>query len=123
MTTQLKHDDYQLRTAQDVLDASVAWKAISINGTIDGSARTAIGVIAGKAANNRMIPVTYQGITKVSAGAAVGSAGAPLTVTTSGWFVGATSGTYVVGRALTTAASGDVFAAAVDFKTLHYLAT
>lgn len=123
MTTHIKEELYQLAAGADLTAASAMHHAISlISGTITPTARESIGVLKSNGLSGNHVAVCYQGITKVAAGAAVGSAGAPLTVTTSGWFTGATSGMYVVGRSLASGSSGDLIAAMVDFKNLQYLA-
>lgn len=123
MTTHIKEELFQVPALADLTDASALHHAISlISGTITPTARESIGVLKSKALSGNNVAVCYQGITKVAVGAAVGSAGAPLTVTTSGWFAGATSGQFAVGRSLASANSGDVVAAMVDFKNLQYLA-
>lgn len=124
MTTHIKEELFQVPALADLTAASAMHHAISlISGTITPTARETIGVLKSNGLSGNNVAVCYQGITKVAVGAAVGSAGAPLTVTTSGWFAGATSGMYVVGRSLASASSGDVVAAMVDFKNLQYLAT
>lgn len=122
MTTHIKEELFQVPAQADLTAASAMHHAISlISGTITPTARETIGVLKSNGLSGNNVAVCYQGITKVAVAAAVGSAGAPLTVTTSGWFTAATSGQYTVGRALTTAASGDLVAAMVDFKNLAYL--
>lgn len=123
MTTHIKEQLYQLVAGEDLIDRDAIHRAVSIAGTITPTARLAIGVLKSKCLSGNHAAVCYEGITKLPAAAAIGSAGAPLTVTTSGWFTGATSGQYTIGRSLSTAASGDIFAAMVDFKSIKYLAT
>jgi hypothetical protein len=123
MTTHIKEELYQVPAQADLVAASALHHAISlISGTITPTARETIGVLKSNGLSGNNVAVCYQGITKVAVGAAVGSAGAPLTVTTSGWFTGATSGQFAVGRSLAAAVSGDLVSAMVDFKNLQYLA-
>ena len=122
MATHIKEEKYQVVAGADLTADSAMHHAISlISGTITATARESIGVLKSLGASGNHIAVCYQGITKLAVGAAVGSAGAPLTVTTSGWFSAATSGQYTIGRALAAAASGDLVSAMVDFKNLAYL--
>lgn len=122
MTTHIREESLQIEAGADLTAASAMHHAISlISGTITPTARESIGVLKSNGLSGNHVAVCYEGITKVAVGAAVGSAGAPLTVTTSGWFAAATSGQYTVGRALTSAVSGDLVAAMVDFKHLQYL--
>lgn len=124
MTTHIKEEKLQVTAAADLTADSAMHHAISlISGTITPTARESIGVLKSNGLSGNNVAVCYWGVTKVAAGAAVGSAGAPLTVTTSGWFTGATSGMYTVGRSLATAASGDLLSAMVDFLNPQYLAT
>lgn len=66
----------------------------------------AVGVLENKpAAANRAARVTVFGVTKVRAGAAV-TAGDEITGQATGYAIKATSGTFIIGQAYTTAASG-----------------
>lgn len=124
MTTHIKEEKFQVPALADLTAASALHHAIGlISGTITALPREAIGVLKSNGLSGNNVAVCYQGITKVAVGAAVGSAGAPLTVTTSGWFAGATSGMYTVGRSLASAVSGDIMPAIVDFSNIQYLAT
>lgn len=124
MTTHIKEELFQVPALADLLADSVMHHAVSlISGTITPTALAAIGVLKSKGLSGNNVAVCYQGITKVAAGAAVNTAGYPLTVTTSGWFTAATSGQFAIGRSLSTAASGDLLAAMVDFTNIHQLAT
>jgi hypothetical protein len=124
VTTHIKEEKLQVAAQADLTADSAMHHAISlISGTITPTARETIGVLKSNALSGNNVAVCYWGVTKVAAGAAVGSAGAPLTVTTSGWFTGATSGMYTIGRSLATAASGDLLSAMVDFLNPQYLAT
>lgn len=122
MSTHIKEEKYQIVAGADLTADAAMHHAISlISGTITATARETIGVLKSNGLSGAHVAVCYWGITKVAVGAAVGSAGAPLTVTTSGWFTGATSGQFSVGRALAAAASGDLVAAMVDFTNLQAL--
>jgi hypothetical protein len=124
VTTHIREEKYQVPAQADLTAASALHKAISlISGTITPTALAAIGVLKSNGLSGNNVSVCYWGITKVSAGAAVSTAGYPLTVTTSGWFTAATSGQFVVGRSLATATSGDLLSAMVDFTNIHQLAT
>jgi hypothetical protein len=124
MTTHIKEELFQVPALADLTADSVMHHAIGlISGTITPTALAAIGVLKSKALSGNNVAVCYQGITKLAVGAAVSTAGYPITVTTSGWFVAATSGQFAVGRSLATASSGDVLAAMVDFTNVHQIAT
>lgn len=77
------------------------------------------GILLEAAKNAGHGTIAVSGITKYVAGAAV-SAGARLTCTTSGYFITATSGSYVNGRALITVTSGAVGTGHFDFSIPRY---
>ena len=117
MTIEGEFSIWNVTATEDLTAATALYKACGINGTIVASTALALGVLRSKNVSGGQVSVVYAGITKVVAGAAVSTLGFPLTVTTSGFFIAATSGAGHVGRALSTAASGDLIAAMVDFKT------
>lgn len=124
MTTHIKEELFQVPAQADLTAKSAMHHAISlISGTITPTALAAIGVLKSNGLSGNNVAVCYQGITKLAVGAAVDTAGYPITVTTSGWFAAATSGQFVVGRSLSTAASGDLMAAMVNFTNVNQLAT
>lgn len=124
MTTAIREELFQVPALADLIADSCLHHAIGIiSGTITPTALAAIGVLKSKGLNGNNVSVCYHGITKVAVGAAVGTAGYPLTVTTSGWFAAATSGQFVVGRSLAVAVSGDLLSAMVDFTNVNQLAT
>lgn len=100
-------------------DLSAArYKAVAVGGTIAADT-SAIGLLQNvPGASGRHASVGVSGVMKGYAGAAV-SAGARLTVTTSGWLITATSanidGGFTVGKALEAANSGDLFKGLFDF--------
>lgn len=100
-------------------DLSAAqYKAVVVGGTIAADS-TAIGLLQNKpAASGRAATVGYAGLMKAYAAAAI-TAGARLTVTTSGYVTTATSaqidGGFVVGKALAAANSGDLFPGLFNF--------
>lgn len=118
MTIESKFDVYNVLAAQDLTVADCIYHAVTFGGTIAPSTSRVAGVLRSKAKSGEQVSVVYQGITKVMAGAAVSTLGYPLTVTASGWFIAASSGGPTVGRALATAASGDLIPAFVDFMTI-----
>jgi hypothetical protein len=124
VTTHIKEEKFQVPALADLTAASAMHHAIGlISGTITPTALAAIGVLKSNALSGNNVAVCYWGITKVAVGAAVSTAGYPITVTTSGWFVAATSGQFSIGRSLSTATSGDIMAAMVDFMNPNQLAT
>jgi hypothetical protein len=118
MTTEQKCELMTVTAAQDLTVADALYHAVTLAGTIAASTSRVAGVLRFKASSGQQASVIYQGIAKVMAGAAVTTLGYPLTVTASGWFVAASSGGAMVGRALTAAASGDLLSAHVDFQNV-----
>jgi len=91
-------------------DLSAAqYKVIAVAGTIAAEADTALGVLQNKPESGQHAAVAWEGHMKAYAAAAI-SAGARVTVTTSGYMLTVASGDGgQVGKALTAAASGDLF--------------
>ena len=96
-------------------------KAVVVGGTIAASA-AAIGLLKSKPASGENATVGYKGLMKYLAGGAV-TAGVNLTVTTSGFLVsqGSSNGA-TFGKAIVTAASGDLSYGMFDFSTSGPLA-
>jgi hypothetical protein len=118
MTTEQKCELMTVTAAQDLTVADALYHAVTLAGTIAANTSRVAGVLRFKASSGQQASVIYQGIAKVMAGAAVTTLGYPLTVTASGWFIAASSGGAMVGRALTAAASGDLLSAHVDFQNV-----
>lgn len=104
--------------AQDLTVADALYHAVTLAGTIAASTSRVGGVLRYRASSGQQASLIYEGIAKVMAGGAVSTLGYPLTVTASGWFIAASSGGAAVGRALATAASGDLVSALVDFSNI-----
>jgi hypothetical protein len=84
-------------------------KAISaVTGKIASTGQTAVGLLKYGADNTGHVNMGYNGIQKFVAGAAISSADVLLTVTTSGYFIEASSGDYIIGKSLINVASGAV---------------
>lgn len=114
MTTEVKYSLTTLAAGQSLEADSVLHKAVAIGGTIAATNVTAVGLIKSKAANGNAVSVAYNGEMKGWAGAAI-TAGSRLAVTTSGYLITTTDSRASVGRALETAASGDLFRGLFDF--------
>lgn len=82
------------------------YKAVDIDGTIAADTG-AYGIAQNKPKNGEDLSILYAGESRYYAGAAV-SAGARLTVTTSGYFITAASGDIAVGRAYAAVGSGGI---------------
>lgn len=120
MTTDLKYQAMPVVAGADLDTAASLFKAVTLGGTIAASPNLAAGILRHGGKTGEHLSVIYEGITKVLVGAAINTVGFPLTVTTSGFIIAASSGGASIGRALTTAASGDLVQAAVDFKTIGF---
>jgi hypothetical protein len=118
MTTEQKTNLMTVTATEDLSVATARYHAVSLAGLIVASTSRAAGVLRFGASSGQQASVIYQGIAKVMAGAAVTTLGYPLTITTSGWFIAASSGGAMVGRALAAAASGDLIPAHVDFQNI-----
>jgi hypothetical protein len=98
------------------------FKAVALDdGKLANNGREAGGILiyGGKAAEH--ITLGYAGVLKFTAGGPVGM-GRRLTVTTSGYLVEASLGSYVVGRCLDAAvSSGSVGTGAFNFATIPYM--
>ncbi len=98
------------------------FKAIALDdGQVAANGREAGGILLYGGRSGEHVTVGYAGIMKFAAGAAVGK-GRRLTVTASGYFAEAASGSYVVGRCLDTAvASGAIGTGAFNFAAIAYM--
>ena len=109
-TTGIAGADYSGATAQ--------YHAIVLaTGVVAANAETATGILLNKPASGRAATIGYFGEMKYAAAAAI-SAGAKLTVTTSGWFTTAGSFDAVVGEAKTTVTSGSFGTGLFNFPTV-----
>ncbi len=124
MTIHNKQDVYTVQATEDLSGQAARFKAITLAGTVvptataaGASARVA-GINITSARSGEQASYVYNGITKVVAGAAISTLGYPIMAGSLGFMFAVVSGNNHVGRALTTAASGDLFVAFVDFMTL-----
>ena len=88
----------------------VIYKAVDDGtGDIAATGVTATGILQSCARSGGHVTEAYQGFSKYTAGAAITSLNQWLTVTTSGYFIASTSGTWVVGKnKIGTVTSGSV---------------
>ena len=120
--------------AQEALENLAAgtghlYKAVSaLTGKLAANGQSATGILQEGGPNGSHVTEGYKGIMKFTAGAAISSKGVPLTVTTSGYFIAATSGSYIVGRYrqgtndAIAISSGSVGTGLFDFTVPHYAA-
>lgn len=120
MATDLAYKAFPVAATEDLSDPSRRFKAVNIGGTIAASANLAGGILRNAPKSGETAELIFEGITKVLAGAAVSTLGFPLTITTSGFIIAASSGGASIGRALETCSSGDLVQAMVDFTNLGF---
>jgi len=119
MTTEEKFDLTTVQATQ-VLTNDMLWKGVTFGGTVAASPLQCAGILRTTAGVGQGASAVYDGITKLKMGAAINTAGYPLTITTSGFGAAATSGSPSIGRSMTTCASGDLLKVLVDFKSLPF---
>jgi hypothetical protein len=116
--------NYFITATENLADATAGtghiYKFVDVNGTIAATAKEALGVMTQVASINDRVTYDSVGVSKVTYGGAI-TAGADITVTTSGYAIAATSGSYVVGKALTAVASGSVGTALLNTVTPAFL--
>lgn len=119
MTIEGKFDVDSVTAGAD-LTGSI-YKVINLAGTIvTGSPATSrvAGVLRSTGKTGEQVSYVSVGKTKAYAGAAVSTLGYPLVPASGGFLIAASSGGPTVGRALATAASGDLVPVFVDFMTI-----
>lgn len=89
------------------------FKAVGLHGGVAGTTAAAFGILRNKAYTGDHATLAFRGQMKAYAGGAINS-GAQVGVTTSGFLITVTGSAYV-GRALESAASGDIFPFVGDF--------
>lgn len=114
MTTEVQKDMVPLIAGADLSGDGTIHKAIAIGGTIAATNAATVGLLKTKARSGEGISVAYRGEMKAFAGAAI-TAGARLAITTSGFVITTADSRSSVGRAMETAASGDLFRGLFDF--------
>jgi len=126
MSVEGRYFTWTLAAGEDLEDltpgAGPLFKAVAADdGRIAQNGREAAGILLYGGRQDEHITIGYAGILKFTAGAAV-TAGKRLTVSASGYCVEASSGSYVVGRALDGAvSSGSVGTGAFNFATIAYM--
>lgn len=117
MTTHVRYNATTVVAGADLSGADKPFKALAVGGTIAATNAAAIGLLLNKPKSGEHATVAYEGELKAWAGAGI-SAGALLTVTTSGWMIttpGSGGASLVCGRALEAANSGDLFRGLFNF--------
>lgn len=121
------HNDAEtltIQAGQDLTAQASRYRAVTVNGTllanVAGGApgNGPIGILITAQNSGEWATVQFAGIVKAIAGAAVSTKGYPLQASSGGYLFAAVSGGNHIGRALETAASGDLFSCLVDFSTV-----
>lgn len=120
MATDLDYKCLQVSATVDLSGAGVRFKAITFGGAIAASNLQAAGILRHPGKSGEAVSVMYEGIFKAQFGTAVGTVGYPLTVTTSGFIIAASSGGSTIGRSISVTASGDIAQAMFDFLNPGY---
>jgi len=116
--------EYTAQATADLTAQASRFRGVSIAGTlvavnpVAGVSAQCIGILNTSARSGELFSYVYDGITRCVAGFAISTLAHPVMVGSSGYVFAAVSGGNSIGRALDTAASGDLFRAIVDFKTL-----
>jgi hypothetical protein len=126
MAVEGRYFTWTLAAGEDLADLQPGtghlFKAVALDDArLAANGREAGGILLYGGRAGEHVTLGYAGILKFTAGGAV-SAGKRLTVSGSGYFTEAVSGSYVVGRCLDTAvASGAVGTGAFNFATIAYM--
>jgi len=118
MATDGRRNAWAVTATEDLSVATARFHAVSLAGLVVANTSRAGGVLITSARSGERVSIVTEGVQKVAAGGAVSTLGYPLTITTSGWFIAASSGGAQVGRAAATCASGDLVEAFIDFHTI-----
>lgn len=115
MSTESKISVYNVLATEDLTATTAMFKAVGFGGTIVADPLAAAGILRSHAKIGAQASAVFEGQTKAVAGAAITTPGFGITITTSGFIIAASSGGKTCGRALTSAASGDLIPVFVDF--------
>ena len=117
MATDVSMDLVTVTAGADLTGDAALHKAYAVGGTIAATNAAAVGILKTKASSGNAISLAYRGEFKALAGGAI-TAGNLVSVTTSGFLILAADSRTNVGRALETAASGDLFRGLFDFTNV-----
>lgn len=120
MATDLEFSTVQVAATEDLSADSRKFKAVTLAGTIAATPLLAGGILRHGGRSGETVTLANQGLCKALFGGAVNTVGYPLTVTTSGFIIAASSGGATIGRSRFTCASGDLALAFFDFNNLGY---
>ena len=116
MTTDSDFEMTTVSAGADLTGADKLFKAVAVGGTIAATNAAALGLLRSKGKSGESVSVAYAGEMKAYAGAAI-TAGDRVSITTSGFTIVAVDSRSTVGRALETAASGDLYRGLFNFAS------
>jgi len=112
-----------ISAGEDLNTSAFQYHAIALDdGKLAANGRESGGILINKPKSGEGLTLGYQGELKYAAGGAIAKA-AKLTVTTSGWFVTAGSGSWICGRAKYAATSGSIGTGIFNFINPPYAET
>lgn len=108
MATENKYFTTTIQAGEDLYASGYRYHAIALDdGKLANNAEEASGILINKPKSGEFLTLGYGGEMTFAAGGAI-SAGAKITVTTSGWFTSAGSTSLVVGECKVTVTSGSL---------------
>jgi hypothetical protein len=125
MATKNEHKLMSIQAQSDLSAAASRYRCVTHLGALS-AANLAAGAVGGTAGilsdfgtprSGEIASVVYAGLYKAIAGAAITTPGWPVMVGSSGYIFAAASGGPTCGRAMESAASGDLFKGNFDFTT------
>lgn len=112
-----------LTAGEDLYADGYRYHAIALDdGKLAVNGREAAGILVNKPKTGEALTLAYEGELKYAAGAGISKA-AKLTVTTSGWFITAGSGDWIVGKSKVAATSGSIGTGIFNFVNPPYAET
>ncbi len=120
MAIQGNYSNLTIKAGEDLNDLTASgdlFKAITVSGSTASTGETALGILQYGGKTGEFVTLGYAGVMKFSAGNSVTS-GTLLTVNSLGYFVSATTDSYIIGRCLGThVSSGAVGTGVFNFAT------
>ncbi len=117
MATENRRFETTLVAGEDLNTAGHRYHAIALDDAkLGNNGRETAGILLNKPKSGESLTLGYFGEMKFPAGAGL-SAGNKLTVTTSGWFIAAASGSWIVGKVKSAVTSGSLGVGLFNFNT------
>lgn len=123
MATENRRSLTTITAGEDLNSVGHYHHAVALDdGKLAANGREAAGILVNKPKSGEALTLAYEGELKYAAGAGISKA-AKLTVTTSGWFITAASGSWIVGKAKDAATSGSIGTGIFNFVNPPYAET